>query len=91
MLGIIGFRHFFIIPINHDKENYPNYLDRSIRLANPGALIVGDNVLQAGRVYDTSYVDLRTENMRAFINAWRMIQIWNRSFCQLDKDYLSAV
>ncbi|WP_372442228.1 O-methyltransferase [Metabacillus bambusae] len=31
-----------------------------------GALIVSDNVLQGGRVFDTSHVDLRSENMRAF-------------------------
>jgi predicted O-methyltransferase YrrM len=49
-----------------DKENYPNYLDLSLRLANPGALIVADNVLQGEHVYDTSHVDVRTENMRAF-------------------------
>ncbi|OAS87951.1 MULTISPECIES: O-methyltransferase [Metabacillus] len=59
-------KRFDFIFIDADKENYPNYLDRSIRLANPGALIVGDNVLQRGQVCDASYVDLRTENMRAF-------------------------
>ena len=37
-----------------------------MRLTNPGALVVGDNVLQSGRVCDTSHVDLRTEDMHAF-------------------------
>ncbi|WP_412917724.1 O-methyltransferase [Metabacillus sediminilitoris] len=59
-------KKFDFIFIDADKENYPNYLDCSLRLANPGALIVGDNVLQRGQVYDFSHVDLRTENMRAF-------------------------
>ncbi len=59
-------KKFDFIFIDADKENYPNYLERSLRLANPGALIVADNVLQSGRVYDASHDDLRTENMRAF-------------------------
>jgi caffeoyl-CoA O-methyltransferase len=33
---------------------------------SPSALIIEDNVLQGGRVYDSSIVDLRTENMRTF-------------------------
>jgi predicted O-methyltransferase YrrM len=50
----------------HEKGNNPNYLDRSIELANSGALIVGNNVLQGGKVYDSSKVDLRNADMRAF-------------------------
>jgi predicted O-methyltransferase YrrM len=61
-------KRFDFIFIDADKENYPNYLDWSIRLANPGALIVGDNVLQRGQVYDSTNGDLRTENMRTLIN-----------------------
>ncbi|ANE48318.1 methyltransferase [Paenibacillus swuensis] len=50
-LGAEGatFDFFFI---DADKENYPNYLDWAIRLANPGAVIVGDNVLLRGRTTD---------------------------------------
>jgi predicted O-methyltransferase YrrM len=59
-------KKFDFIFIDADKENYLNYLERSLRLANPGAMIVADNVLQSGRVYDISHDDLRTENMRAF-------------------------
>lgn len=59
-------KRFDFIFIDADKENYPNYLEWSLRLVNPGALIVGDNVLQRGQVCNASYVDVRTENMRAF-------------------------
>jgi predicted O-methyltransferase YrrM len=63
---MIGLRRLINYNITNHKENYPNYLERSLRLANPGALIVGDNLLQGGRVNNTSFVDLRTDNMRAF-------------------------
>lgn len=43
------FDFFFI---DADKENYGNYLDACIRLAEPGALIVLDNVLARGSVAD---------------------------------------
>ena len=40
------FDFFFI---DADKENYLNYLEKAITLANPGAIIVGDNTLLRGR------------------------------------------
>lgn len=43
---------FDFIFIDADKGNYPNYLEWAIRLANPGAIIVGDNALLHGRVID---------------------------------------
>lgn len=43
------FDFFFI---DADKENYNNYLDYSLRLAEPGAYIVTDNVLAGGSVAD---------------------------------------
>lgn len=38
--------------IDADKGNYPNYLDFAIRLANSGAIIMGDNALMHGRTMD---------------------------------------
>ncbi len=38
---------FFLI--DADKENYPAYLEYAIRLAQPGAIIAGDNTLLRGR------------------------------------------
>lgn len=43
------FDFFFI---DADKENYPNYLEACIKLANPGALIAADNTLLRGRTVD---------------------------------------
>lgn len=59
-------RKFDFIFIDADKPNYPNYLDRALRLANPGALIVADNVLQRGKVCEESNDDPRIEFIRAF-------------------------
>ena len=33
-----------------DKENYPGYLEWSLRLTRPGSLILADNVIRDGRV-----------------------------------------
>jgi caffeoyl-CoA O-methyltransferase len=57
------FDFFFI---DADKVNYPNYLDWAIRLANPGALIVGDNTLMHGRVPDPSITKTSVQSMREF-------------------------
>jgi caffeoyl-CoA O-methyltransferase len=57
------FDFFFI---DADKVNYPNYLDWAIRLANPGALIVGDNTLMHGRVPDPSITKTSVQAMREF-------------------------
>lgn len=43
------FDFFFI---DADKQNYENYLQYCIQLAEPGALIVADNVLAGGSVAD---------------------------------------
>lgn len=43
------FDFFFI---DADKGNYLNYLDYAIKLANPGALILGDNALLHGKTMD---------------------------------------
>ena len=43
------FDFFFI---DADKENYENYLNACLQLAEPGALIISDNVLAAGSVVD---------------------------------------
>jgi len=43
------FDFFFI---DADKENYENYLNGCLQLAEPGALILSDNVMAAGSVVD---------------------------------------
>lgn len=58
------FDFFFI---DADKGNYENYLNYCIRLANPGALIVTDNVLAAGSVANLDVKPKRyTETMKTF-------------------------
>lgn len=55
---------FFLI--DADKVNYPNYLDWAIRLARPGALIVGDNTLLRGRVANPIVTRGSVRAMRRF-------------------------
>ncbi|RAP77823.1 O-methyltransferase [Paenibacillus montanisoli] len=45
-------RKFDFFFIDADKESYPLYLDWAIKLANPGAVITGDNALLQGRTID---------------------------------------
>ena len=58
------FDFFFI---DADKENYENYLEYCIQLADAGALIVTDNVLAGGSVVDREAKPKRyTEVMKKF-------------------------
>jgi caffeoyl-CoA O-methyltransferase len=57
------FDFFFI---DADKVNYPNYLDWAIKLANSGALIIGDNILMHGRANDPNVSQNAVEQMRKF-------------------------
>lgn len=42
-------RKFDFFFIDADKEGYPVYLNYAIEMSNPGAVIVGDNILLRGR------------------------------------------
>jgi len=58
------FDFFFI---DADKDNYENYLNYCVKLANPDAIIVTDNVLAAGSVADPNAKPKRyTELMKKF-------------------------
>lgn len=58
------FDFFFI---DADKGNYENYLEACIKLAQPGAIIVADNVLAGGSVTDSTMEPRQnTEIMKAF-------------------------
>ncbi|TCP53363.1 putative O-methyltransferase YrrM [Tumebacillus sp. BK434] len=57
---------FDLFFIDADKVNYLNYYNYALKLANPGALIIGDNVLQSGRVYDPENDGENTLAIRAF-------------------------
>jgi predicted O-methyltransferase YrrM len=43
---------FDLIFIDADKQNYPGYLEWSLKLSRPGTLIVADNVVRGGAILD---------------------------------------
>ena len=47
-----GVEPFDLIFIDADKEGYPKYLERSMKLSRPGTLILGDNTIRGGSVLD---------------------------------------
>lgn len=57
---------FDMVFIDADKENYPAYLDWSLRLTRSGSLIVADNVVRAGRVLAAHPADGADRGARAF-------------------------
>lgn len=57
------FGFFFI---DADKENYPNYLEACIRLAEPGAIIAADNTLLRGRTIDPARQGPSVQAVRDF-------------------------
>lgn len=59
-------RTFDLFFIDADKGNYPNYLEWAIKLANPGAIIVGDNTLMHGETMDPNVKGNRVVKMREF-------------------------
>lgn len=52
--------------IDADKQNYPNYFERCLKLVRPGGLIAIDNVLWYGRVADPDNQEANTEAIRDF-------------------------
>ncbi|MBO1580909.1 O-methyltransferase [Bacillus sp. XF8] len=60
-------KRFDFFFIDADKENYENYLNYCIKLAQPDAVIVTDNVLAGGSVADSGAKPKRyTELMKKF-------------------------
>ncbi|MDR6548880.1 O-methyltransferase [Paenibacillus qinlingensis] len=64
-LRVQGERFDFFF-IDADKVNYPNYLELAIKLANPGAIIAGDNTLMRGKVVDEKQTKASVQAMRTF-------------------------
>jgi predicted O-methyltransferase YrrM len=52
-----GVGPFDLIFIDADKQNYPGYLEWSLKLSRVGTLIVGDNVVRAGAILDPNADD----------------------------------
>ncbi|WP_240419101.1 O-methyltransferase [Paenibacillus periandrae] len=57
---------FDVFFIDADKGNYPNYLEWAIKLANAGAIIMGDNALMHGRAMDPEQNGNAVTKMRQF-------------------------
>ena len=55
---------FDMVFIDADKENYPEYLDWSLKLSRPGTLILADNAIRDGAVLDPN--DSSSRAMREF-------------------------
>lgn len=58
-----SFQFFFI---DADKEGYPVYLDYAMELAEPGAVIVADNILLRGRTTNPDKAGPAVQAVRAF-------------------------
>jgi len=58
---------FDLIFIDADKPGYPDYLAWSLKLARPGTVIIGDNVVRRGQVADANSADANVRGARAFI------------------------
>ena len=55
---------FDLVFIDADKNNYPLYLEWSIKLCRPGGLIVADNVIRHGALADATSTDAAVQAMR---------------------------
>jgi predicted O-methyltransferase YrrM len=45
---------FDLIFIDADKQNYPGYLEWSLKLSRPGTVIVADNIVRGGAILDAN-------------------------------------
>jgi caffeoyl-CoA O-methyltransferase len=52
--------------LDADKEPLPTYFEWALRLVRPGGLIIADNALWGGRVYEPDDADDRTRAVREF-------------------------
>jgi predicted O-methyltransferase YrrM len=57
---------FDLIFIDADKQNYPGYLEWSLKLSRLGTLLIGDNVVRSGGIVDPENHDPVVEGVRGF-------------------------
>jgi len=65
-LAAEGAPPFDLIFIDADKPSYVAYLEGSLPLARPGALIIADNVVRQGRILDAASDDANAQAARRF-------------------------
>jgi predicted O-methyltransferase YrrM len=63
-----GLAPFDLIFIDADKPNNPHYLAWALRLARPGTVIIGDNVVRDGAVADATSADPGVRGTRQFFD-----------------------
>jgi predicted O-methyltransferase YrrM len=61
-----GAEPFDLIFIDADKSSYPEYLEWSLKLARPGTVLVGDNVVRDGKVINPKSPDPHIQGVRRF-------------------------
>lgn len=52
--------------VDADKENYPHYFEKVLQLLKPGGVLIVDNVLWSGRVWEEDNHQASTETIRRF-------------------------
>jgi predicted O-methyltransferase YrrM len=62
---------FDLVFIDADKANMPGYLEAVLKLARPGTVIVGDNVVRGGHVVDTDGSNDDVSGVRRFLDLLR--------------------
>lgn len=60
---------FDLVFIDADKGGYVDYLEEALRLTRPGGLILGDNVIRAGKVVEGESGNPAVEGARRFNEA----------------------
>ena len=60
-------RPFDMIFIDADKSYYPTYLELSLRLSKSGTIIIADNVIRDGMLYNTKITDPKIQGVRKYI------------------------
>ncbi len=58
---------FDFIFLDADKESYPIYLEGALALSRPGTLIVADNIVRKGAVFDATQSTPVLEGIRTFL------------------------
>ena len=66
ILPALDGQRFDAMFLDADKEPLPTYFEWALRLVRPGGLIIGDNALWSGRVYDQNDNDPKTRGVREF-------------------------
>ena len=67
-LAVENIEPFDFVFIDADKEAYPDYLAGALSLCHTGTVIVADNVVRDGAVFDAAQSDPVLEGIRGFLD-----------------------